>query len=713
MSNQEANQRDDSLFQTEIANAIITSSEGGKGKGDHLNNNFDSKPETQNLSPKNIENLFENQDSIIQNENQNNSEIINKPENDQPPQQSSQNQSLSNQNQPSSDQNNSVSNQSSGASNSSHNKSENKPDINPELIEEHKISSTNQGDKLVKSDSSKTNESSTKSPETKRVRVVSFSPNDDNHSSPATTSPNGLNGSNLNRLNNMNNKREKSKETTNPEDDNSSEFAFQSDGKKTQDAFKTDFVHDSDSSFQKKDQRPKSALSTNANRSLKRYKKRISYNQEMKSIPDSIKFNEHIMRRYAIYTSPKSNKIPRAAMTKNDYNAKELTPLDELSQKLFNEEKPDEETTIEELKKAAHQLREYEREMVNRGNYVDARSASNALARTNKLIYKQENFNANKGNIEQLVAKKNELQAILDATNNDWDDIVNNHDLDTQTKIDQINLKHQEELNTFDNNIPEDLPPLFKRNSVGYLKLRSKEKYLAITKDFNGAIMLQKQADIIQIEEEEHNFAKLDSYYRLKKKRLIAAQERNLKSFKEYSNMRRSEMLTCKEASVRGIINRINNLDKQIKRECEKRNIKQNQINLDLVDDERIQLIREKEESNPISRKRAASTSLGRRSPTKSMNSSNRPKIKSPKGNSKLGSKDSSSAKLSGSRLAPLIDSNLASGEETPIHSPKLHEVVEENASKLYNSPREEPGQPNEDVVPESEFKNVEVQSIH
>jgi hypothetical protein len=66
-------------------------------------------------------------------------------------------------------------------------------------------------------------------------------------------------------------------------------------------------------------------------------------------------------------------------------------------------------------------------------------------------------------------------------------------------------------------------------------------------------------------------------------------------------------MIHARDRSIRGQENRIENLEKAITLKCEQRGIKQGQINLDLVDEERLAKIRAHEDSNPVSNKRAAS----------------------------------------------------------------------------------------------------------
>jgi hypothetical protein len=69
-------------------------------------------------------------------------------------------------------------------------------------------------------------------------------------------------------------------------------------------------------------------------------------------------------------------------------------------------------------------------------------------------------------------------------------------------------------------------------------------------------------------------------------------------------------MTACKAKEVRGQQKRIENLERQIVAKCEQKGIKQGQIDLDLVDEKRIALVKAKEDENPVSPKRNAAARI-------------------------------------------------------------------------------------------------------
>jgi hypothetical protein len=69
---------------------------------------------------------------------------------------------------------------------------------------------------------------------------------------------------------------------------------------------------------------------------------------------------------------------------------------------------------------------------------------------------------------------------------------------------------------------------------------------------------------------------------------------------------KRDQMARQRDRAVSGQQNRIKSLERQIVRKCE-----QGQLNLDLVDGERIALVRVKEDENPVSQRRVGTRKTG------------------------------------------------------------------------------------------------------
>jgi hypothetical protein len=260
----------------------------------------------------------------------------------------------------------------------------------------------------------------------------------------------------------------------------------------------------------------------------------------------------------------------------------------------------DDETTIEQLKSSSAQLRDLQREQTRRGDYVAARSACFALRRVNQQLKAQTTFDSSKADVEQMICKRNELIGLVRSTTDAWNALVDGHAEETRARLDLLADTQDEELARFDRGVPTDLPPLMKRNSVAYHQMRSKQKYLAVTENFDEAIELQKRADALEARERQANFEKVELMYRGRRNRLQDHQDRLFSNTVEYAVLKGNEMKAQRDKAVRGQQNRIDGLEKQIVAKCESKGITQGEIRLDLVDEERLAVVRQAEMTNPV-----------------------------------------------------------------------------------------------------------------
>jgi hypothetical protein len=326
----------------------------------------------------------------------------------------------------------------------------------------------------------------------------------------------------------------------------------------------------------------------------------------MQGIPAEIRNNPHILRRLNVYVAPTRSSIPQAARTTQQIRSREIPPLDPYTAAVLNNEVPAEPPTVEQLRQSSAALRLLQHEYVNQGKYDLAKAACIALRRVNQDLRAQTTFDRDKADIEQLISKRNELIALVQSTNDDWNTLLGLHAEDTRGRLGTLADEQEAELRRFDADVPTELPPLFKRNSVTYLQMRSKERHLANTERFDEAIDLQRAADMLEARERQENFEKMDKFFRGRRDRLQELQDRALSASAEWAVRKRDEMAGQRDRAVRGQQNRIESLERQIVRKCEQRGITQGQLNLDLVDEERIALVRARENENPVSHKRSA-----------------------------------------------------------------------------------------------------------
>jgi ElaB/YqjD/DUF883 family membrane-anchored ribosome-binding protein len=330
----------------------------------------------------------------------------------------------------------------------------------------------------------------------------------------------------------------------------------------------------------------------------------------MKAIPEAIRNNPHILKRMNIYVPPSTVVVPRAALSNKEYRSSDLPPLDPCAQGLFDAKETPEETTVDELRNAVCQLRILQKDLVNRGDYEGARSACLGVKEAHRQLRERNSFDRDKVEVEAMISKRNELSALVETTSKEWDDRIESHASQTKEQLTTLDERNAKELAEFDQTIPDELPVLWRRNSVTYLQMRSKEYNLANTEHFGAAIALRKKADELQARERQAGFESMDMFFRQRRKRLLVHHESLFQSWGEFAVRQRDVLVHEREKAVSGHQNRIERLNKAIVVKCEQSGIKQKEINPNLVDEDRVALVKAQEDTNPFTYKRCVTAMI-------------------------------------------------------------------------------------------------------
>ena len=327
--------------------------------------------------------------------------------------------------------------------------------------------------------------------------------------------------------------------------------------------------------------------------------KKLSYNQEFLLIPDSIKNNPYVARHINRYPTTAST-IPRAAIKHEDYRSLSAPKLDEYTQKRLNNEEYDKNVSVDQLKSSSNQLRLLERYCIDQCQYPQAKQAMITYKKILREITSKSNHLATKSNLDELLAKRNELLALVEFYRSEWNTTLKAYDETVEERENELQKQFEDELKYFIEEIPEGLPPLFQRNSKEYLEMRSKEKHLAITRQFDEAQKMKQKADALHIIEQEKNQESKDAYYRKKEKRLIKKQQATFNNFVELSDDKREQLQRKRNDQIEGALTRVKLINKQIEKICEEKGISQKDLDLNIVDEERVKLLQKTETSFPI-----------------------------------------------------------------------------------------------------------------
>jgi hypothetical protein len=330
----------------------------------------------------------------------------------------------------------------------------------------------------------------------------------------------------------------------------------------------------------------------------------------MESIPADVRNNPYILRRTNRHVVPSTVTPPRVALPPEELRERDLPEVDPYTEALFNNEELEEPATPEQLQRSSSQLRLLQRVYTNLGQYQEAKRACSALRRVKTQLRSKTTFDKEKSDIEQLICKRNELIALVQSSEDEWDRLIDEHAERTRKKLAELADDQEAESEDFDRSVPTDLPPLFKPKSPAYFKMRLKERNLAINEHFDEAMELQQAADRLRTRERVANIEKVEALFRNRKVRMQDRQDRIFSACVESAVRRKDTMAANKAKDVRGQQKRIENLERQIVAKCELKGIKQGQIDLDLVDERRIAIVKAKEDENPVSPKRNAAAQI-------------------------------------------------------------------------------------------------------
>jgi hypothetical protein len=295
--------------------------------------------------------------------------------------------------------------------------------------------------------------------------------------------------------------------------------------------------------------------------------RRMSWREEFSSIPPAILYNPHVAKRLNIYPTPKGTP-PRAALSHAEYRSRSAprSSLDELSQRLFDGHDPSaySNITTDELKTCSAQLKTFERDLIDKSLYLEAKKAADAYDRCIFALRNGQEKQKMKMSLNEMMCKRDKLLSLVSDTRADYLELLKAHDQRTAEHLEVLKSEQDRELSGFEAGIPADLTPNFKRYSVTYLAMRSKERNLALNRQFNKAQALKAKADTLEEQEREANFERMDLFYRDRKARMKERHEVAVQNFMEYNNSKRAEIELRRDRAINGHLARASLIEKQI-----------------------------------------------------------------------------------------------------------------------------------------------------
>ena len=161
---------------------------------------------------------------------------------------------------------------------------------------------------------------------------------------------------------------------------------------------------------------------------------------------------------------------------------------------------------IDELKTIVYQLEVLQQRHIDSSEYPEAQHIQRVIRMAEKKLKNEENRRIKETDIQNTLVKRQELQAIVDKFVDDWNKHYEFFVSTTRKELSSLRKQHQDELESYDSTEPQDLLPKYKKPSTTLIKMRNKERALALNRQFLAAEEMKNKADIVEKGEAKQQF---------------------------------------------------------------------------------------------------------------------------------------------------------------------------------------------------------------
>ena len=219
---------------------------------------------------------------------------------------------------------------------------------------------------------------------------------------------------------------------------------------------------------------------------------------------------------------------------------------------------------IDDLKDTIFQVSVIQQKHIEGGEYPQAQEMEKLLHALNTKLKHEESKKAATEELRDLLAKKMELQAIVDTVVNDWNAQFSAFLDATQAQAQSMKQQHIRELSDFDSKKPNDLLPQYRQRSANLINLREKERAMALNKKFVNAQKIKTVADQIEEDETRRQFQRMNDDWTQRRDNLLARQRQQMQVFFSHTETTRIKMIQQRDNVIEGYVARMDRLDRQI-----------------------------------------------------------------------------------------------------------------------------------------------------
>ncbi|KAK8899905.1 hypothetical protein M9Y10_002228 [Tritrichomonas musculus] len=212
------------------------------------------------------------------------------------------------------------------------------------------------------------------------------------------------------------------------------------------------------------------------------------------------------------------------------------------------------------------QLQELKKDAVTNKNYKEANHYAELIKASQKAADIAGFSTQCTQKLGYLLDKQADAQEKVDEINNHWIRQFQKFEMLIDSKMQALTEQQTQELEKFDSDIPDELPPKYVKHSVQYVLMRKKEKLLIRNEDYLAADNVKQQADALEKEELTKQHMKHQDDLQMQRNALIQKHNQQYEAFALWMKTRRHEMLAYRDKDLEGPVRRLEHYTRLVNR---------------------------------------------------------------------------------------------------------------------------------------------------
>ena len=166
-------------------------------------------------------------------------------------------------------------------------------------------------------------------------------------------------------------------------------------------------------------------------------------------------------------------------------------------------------------------------------NYTLSKNIEDIIIRLNSLVIQKKYVALKNQEVKSIYIQLSKAENVLSSLISQWNSKIEEFNKTQSIYCKRLENNQLMRLEEYDGSQSNKLPPSFCKFSPTLLELRELEKRLVISKRYDEATRIHKEADLIQKKEEENQKKKFLEVNQINRKKLLESQQLEVDCFKE------------------------------------------------------------------------------------------------------------------------------------------------------------------------------------